>query len=419
MLLPDKTILDDSIRRDDYAMTFYFEAPHKTLSTCNLNGGIRRDLKAVFNHSCSNTYWVKHKEPANMDNFSILGYYSEIAQRIGVDPRFVTGLSTAARIENTSYSRLTLKTLTVEVFATAGLDVNAGRAGDPAAWNELDEQDLMPPAGTINLFIFINGNLDDGTMARALVMATEAKTSILQDLMVSGSYSEGLATGTGTDGVVIVCDENSPNRLTNAGKHSVLGEMIAKCVRQAIADALFNQSLLSPSRQCNIYYQQKRYGITPQSLLSILQTNHPEITSQQDIECFKKLIVQILKDHDLVAKVAALFQVVDENRNGLLPDTSLEKVASILLPTLLLSQKDELNIPKLCDFESHVDLPLSLKWKEPDLSLLAENRQDLFTFPEGRLLKLNKSRTAKYYEAVVCCVAEALTKNVFYMFKSI
>lgn len=77
-------------------------------------------------------------------------------------------------------------------------------------------------------------------MVELVLTATEAKTALLRDLMQGSSVSSRLATGTGTDGVVIVCDgSDGTSCLLNGGKHFKLGELAAQAVSQATAEALF------------------------------------------------------------------------------------------------------------------------------------------------------------------------------------
>ena len=95
--------------------------------------------------------------------------------------------------------------LTVVAVCTGGVESNAGRAGDPATvyeWNGAYEKvsgEELVLHGTINTLLFINQELTPGAMVRAVMTATEAKTAALQELAVSSRYSDGLATGTGTD----------------------------------------------------------------------------------------------------------------------------------------------------------------------------------------------------------------------------
>ena len=89
---------------------------------------------------------------------------------------------------------------------SGGADVNALCAGDPAPLWETAGEPCPVPSGTINIFLITGQSLVPGAMAELMLTATEAKTAVLRDLMLGSSVSELLATGTGTDGMVIICD---------------------------------------------------------------------------------------------------------------------------------------------------------------------------------------------------------------------
>lgn len=101
--------------------------------------------------------------------------------------------------------------LEVVTVCTGGVEGNAGRAGDPASYYEPQEESADERAekggglepGTINAMIFINRELLPGAMVTAVLTATEAKTAALQELEIPSRYSEGLATGTGTDQIAV------------------------------------------------------------------------------------------------------------------------------------------------------------------------------------------------------------------------
>src|SRR5690606_26978843 len=138
--------------------------------------------------------------------------------------------------------------LEVTAIATAGVEINAGRAGDPAAY---DERYLANEgeSGTINIILLISAKLTPGALARSLITITEAKTAALQELMIDSRYSSGLATGTGTDGIIAVSNAESDIVLTNAGKHTRLGELIGKTVKDAVKEALFKQAGICANSQ--------------------------------------------------------------------------------------------------------------------------------------------------------------------------
>lgn len=61
-----------------------------------------------------------------------------------------------------------------------------------------------------NIMLFIDADLAEGTLARALVTCTEAKTAAIQELLVPSRYSNGIATGSDTDGTIVVSDAECP-----------------------------------------------------------------------------------------------------------------------------------------------------------------------------------------------------------------
>ena len=70
---------------------------------------------------------------------------------------------------------------------TAGVQGNAGRAGDEARWHEGTEawKPLHAKSGTINTMVLFDWPLLPGALARAVATMTEAKAAVLQELGVS------------------------------------------------------------------------------------------------------------------------------------------------------------------------------------------------------------------------------------------
>ncbi len=91
--------------------------------------------------------------------------------------------------------------------------------------------------GTINIILITNASLTEAAMARALITITEAKCAALQDLGIESSYSPGLiATGTGTDNVIVV--PGNGIRITYTGGHSKTGELIGRVVYESVKEAV-------------------------------------------------------------------------------------------------------------------------------------------------------------------------------------
>ena len=157
-------------------------------------------------------------------------------------------------------NKLTKKYKKIEVTAitTAGVRVNAVKAGDKASYYE---ENSKFHHGTINTILLINSKLDNNVLVEAFMTASEAKTVALNNLKIPSQFSNGFATGTGTDGLIIASNRDSDNRLTNANKHSKLGELIANCVIQSITIAIKKQVWITPNSQSNVLALLNRYKL--------------------------------------------------------------------------------------------------------------------------------------------------------------
>ncbi|MCX8998108.1 adenosylcobinamide amidohydrolase [Rhizobiaceae bacterium BDR2-2] len=108
-------------------------------------------------------------------------------------------------------------------LATVGL-ANAGRVGEPCRAPET--------AGTINLLAWVNQPLDEAGLVEALSIAVEARTAAMIGLDWKPD-GRTVATGTGTDCVVIACPAEG-ERQTYAGLHTDIGATIGKAVCRAV-----------------------------------------------------------------------------------------------------------------------------------------------------------------------------------------
>ncbi|HAG08970.1 MAG TPA: hypothetical protein DCK87_05350 [Desulfotomaculum sp.] len=284
--------------------------PCRVLSTSRLNGGYQENLPVVFNHHIPPT---KHN-PEDFEGGSVEAYLKMVVTRLGFSPRSAAGLITAARMENAALKAAKFRTLEVTAIVTAGIDINGGRAGDPAFYFE-DNNQWIYVGGTINILLFVNGNLLPQTLVRALITATEAKSAALQELMAPSRYSRGIATGSGTDGIMVVSNTGSPNVFTDAGQHSKLGELIGITVKEAVTEALEKETGLNSSRQRNFLARLERYGVKPGDFW---QKVPPEGANFSQ-ETYLKHLNFLASEEKLVALVTSLLHLLDEYRWGLLP----------------------------------------------------------------------------------------------------
>jgi len=244
------------------SISIAFTQPRKVLSTSLLNGGYREDLMGVFNHNCGpdDGSHCKLRAATYKEHMGML------ASGAGFDPDRTTGMGTAARMENVAIVVKKYKELVVTAIVTAGVEGNGGRVGDPTEHFSPVEKLGTHKPGTINIMLVLDADMSAGTMARALVTCTEAKTAALQELMVGSLYSTGLATGSGTDQSVVLANPKSSLYFEGAGKHSKLGELIGLSVKQGVKEALLKQNGLCPEKQHSVLRRIKRFGVTEETL---------------------------------------------------------------------------------------------------------------------------------------------------------
>lgn len=187
----------DTVYLEEDTVIIRFAGQRKVASSSLINGGVRNDLTAVLNHHSS--------EKEAMTIAAYRKNMKDLCLRLGYDPHRVSTMGTGVPMKNAVVKSERYRDLSVTALVTAGAEGNPGRAGDPAAVSLLRYKDGLPH-GTINIMLHYSCDMPDGTLMRSIVTATEAKSAALQELQVGSRYSSGLATGTGTDQILAVCD---------------------------------------------------------------------------------------------------------------------------------------------------------------------------------------------------------------------
>lgn len=331
------------VYRCDNSIVVRLPANRNAMTTSYVNGGYQENLQAVFNHEPEPTSGhCAH----DLEGGSVEAYIKIHARRLGLDPEKVAAMMTAAKMKNAAITTCCFRDLEVTAIVTAGIEVNGGRAGDPASWHEEDGKTIYV-GGTINTIIIISSHLPAHALNRAIMTATEAKTVAIQQLMAPSKYSTGIATGSGTDQICIISNMDSPNVITWAGKHSKLGELIARCVIDATTEALARQTNLTPDSQRDMLVRLERFGID--------EKKYWETASSLEGENKKDVFIKNLRDFSrnpfIVAMTASLLHIVDEIEWGLVPELAGKKTAWSIMKTL----PELMNLTNHPDFEYVVD----------------------------------------------------------------
>jgi adenosylcobinamide hydrolase len=317
----------EKIYRCDNSIVVKLPPKRNSLTVSELNGGYREDLEAVFNHQPKPSPG-KHS-CCNLEGNSVIEYLKITAERLRLDPAKSAGMMTAANMKNAAISNKSFRDIDVTAIVTAGIEVNGGRAGDPASFYE-EDCEFEQICGTIITILIINANLPESTLARAIVTATEAKTVAIQQLMAPSRYSDGIATGSGTDQISVISNMESKNRLWNAGKHSKLGELIGRCVIEATTKALEKQSGLCPESQRDMMVRLDRFGIDEKKVWNIATG----LEGENNRSVFIKNLREFSKNPQVVAMTASLLHIADEIKWGLIPELSGKNTAISIMKTL-------------------------------------------------------------------------------------
>ncbi len=315
------------INRDEKIIHVKFLQPHRVISTCRLEGGLRDDLEHLYNHQACEPTGHHHKSHKAMTS-DPAGYRRIICERHGLLPEKSATLGTAANMNNAAVVSESFRDIEVVAVCTGGVETNAGRIGDPASVYEAEGRFeklggfVMEDHGTINTMVFINRELRPGAMVRVVMTATEAKTAALQELVVPSRYSDGLATGTGTDQIGVASMLGTGEPLSGAGKHTKLGELIGRTVLQAIKRTLSLQNKLTPGSRCFALVVLDRFGITMDSMRAGIS----RYLSEKESELFRRNFNAINNDPPTVASVAAIVHLRDKMSWRILPESCMPEI---------------------------------------------------------------------------------------------
>ncbi len=288
-----------------------FNVKRNGISTSKLNGGFSRNLQSVFNH---------HLSQENIDyleNHDVGDYLVQQCWSLNIDSNYSTGLVTLAEMKNVGIAYKTFERIEIVAITTAGVRTNASRAGDQASYYEENGK-----FGTINTILLMNVCLSEETLLEAFMTATEAKTVALNDLKIPSQYSNHYATGTGTDGLAVFSNLESDNTLSNAGKHSKLGELIGQAVIDSVKQAVKKQVWISPESQSNVLVRLNRYKLDINKFYDELDC---------DKEQFITNLQKEMKKQDNVAIASSVLNLIDEvNDNFIKKEDALVLAQNII-----------------------------------------------------------------------------------------
>ena len=300
----------------DNSIIVEFSDNRNAVTTSWLNGGYIEGVSSIFNHSLSS------EDLMFMENHDFSEFLSAKSKQLGLDNKSSSGLVTTASMKSYGLSIKKYKKLEVMAIVTAGVRYNGASAGDLASFYEEDGEyftldgSLAPKSGTINTFVIINSKLNESSLLLAMMTAIEAKSVTLRNLVVPSFYSEELATGTGTDGILVVSKLDSDNFVDNAGKHSKLGELIANTVIEATKISLAKGMYISPKTQAHVLVRLDRLKFDINDFYDDLGLNAPDKSDEK--KEFIKNLANVCGDYNNIGVTSSILNILDEVRHGLM-----------------------------------------------------------------------------------------------------
>ncbi len=196
--------------------------PHSTLGWTLIGGG-RNQAQCAFWHSVSGADLAPEVDAKR--------FFEERRKEHAGDTQGV-GFMTGCRLAGFVDKRRDRGTLSARCIATVGL-ANAVRIGDPPSAT------AVSPA-TINILVQTSCPLSQSASIEALSLVAEARTLAVLEARVASSVGHAIATGTGTDCIVVASplSSSSDSEAAYAGKHTVLGHLIGSCVYDAVSHGI-------------------------------------------------------------------------------------------------------------------------------------------------------------------------------------
>jgi len=201
-----------------------FGTAFDALSCAVLNGGFQ-EVKHIVNLKVPKEACTAEKPEVTLNRYCLQQGWQGTA----------AGMMTAASMKSLRIRHCRIEGVDVMALVTTGLS-NARRAGDPAEWRTL--QPVCLEHDTINIVLVSTARFTPSAMVEAIMIATEAKAAALQSVNIKSPISHALATGTGTDAMIMASQKNGKTRIEFCGKHVLMGEAIGQLVIEAVTDSI-------------------------------------------------------------------------------------------------------------------------------------------------------------------------------------
>ena len=168
--------------------------------------------------------------------------------------------------------------------------------------------------GTIVILLSIDSKLSDNAMMQAIMLATESKSCVIQELQARSLYTTEIATGSGTDQVCVISNTDSGNRLDKIDRRSDLARTISECVKEGLREAFIKQSGMDTELQSDVMTILSRYNLTRDTIRDEIRYTATMAELESALEDIRRdkymasMAFAVLEIQDLVRK-----DIVDES----------------------------------------------------------------------------------------------------------
>ncbi|MCQ6276937.1 adenosylcobinamide amidohydrolase [Bacillus sp. V3B] len=176
-----------------------------------------------------NTFVNRHVDK----NYNCDNHREEMANFLkenGFDPSETVGMMTAVVTEDVVFRLYEEKDFSLLVVVTAGV-------GNAVDVSKSYENSFQVKPGTINTWLFVNGELTEEAFIQSIMTATEAKVKVLQDRGIKDANTGTIATGTSTDSILIAATQKGRS-LEFAGTITPLGKLIGRGIYECTIEAI-------------------------------------------------------------------------------------------------------------------------------------------------------------------------------------
>lgn len=220
-VIEEKIITASHIKLKDEYVELKSHFPLRVLSSAVHNAGLGWYANFV-NRTVQQDY----------DIFNVKKEFLQYLMREGFSPTNTVGMMTAVDTKQAVIKQYDTIFGEVFVIVTAGI-------GSAIDVSKAYQREIPLHAGTINIWVIINGKLSDEAFVQAMMTATEAKAKALQHENVYDFITNTIATGTPTDSMLIAATQQG-EMMQYGGPITEVGKVIGRGVFEATVEAIKN-----------------------------------------------------------------------------------------------------------------------------------------------------------------------------------